>query len=209
MKNGFSALLLIFFASSIEAAINPSELIKVDGNSKQNCVEYYNYKGSMYCSTKPLSTQRVDPEIKNYETQQIVFDDRAWQPVWGQKDNTGFTVEYVPIGDDINNWNELITSQFFPGLQTKVTPKEYADIVIKHMESSSYKPVIHVIKDDKDTYIFEFQIASPAAQIQDEIQKITLGDKGIYVLHYVIKKNDMGKKNRDLWVKNIMRSGSR
>jgi hypothetical protein len=209
IKNMGSKILIFVLSAPLiaHAAIDTSNLIKADSQMKQPCVEYYRYQGAMYCSTKPLSKNPVDPNLKNYETQTIVFDDRPWQPVWGQKKDSIVTVEYIPMGDDINNWNELVTSQFFPGLQNKLSPEQFAALSIKGMKESGFDPVIKVIQNSKDTYIFEFQIKSPPAQQQDEIQKISVGLDGLYVLHYVIKKTDMDNKNRDVWISNLSKSG--
>lgn len=203
----------IFIASSlmmtsplIFASINPSDLIKVDGQSKARCVEYYSYKGEPYCSTKPLDTKPVDPAIKEYETQNIVFDGRPWQAAWGKKTPQLVTVEYVPMGEDINNWNELVTSQFFPGLQNKTTPKDFADLVIKSMKDGGYKPTVIFFKIQPDMTFFEFKIDEPESQAQDELQVIRKGKDGFYVLHYVIRNSDMGTINRRLWVENLLNS---
>lgn len=37
------------------------------------CVEYVNYQGEMYCTTKKTSAGTVDPKIQDYETQKICF----------------------------------------------------------------------------------------------------------------------------------------
>jgi hypothetical protein len=188
------------------SAINPSDLIKVTHENEQSCVEYYNYQGEMYCSTKALAPQAVDPAIKSYETQHIVFDHRPWEAAWGKKTDDIQIVEYVPMGENINHWHELVTSQFFQGIQDKVTPKEFADGFINRLKNLGFNPTITFISETPTTVIFEFQIGSPQSQIQDELQKITKGKDGIYVLHYVIKKQDMGPEARKLWVRNL--SGS-
>lgn len=199
---------LIIALSMIPAAVfavNPSDLVKVDGQTKEKCVEYYSYRGESYCSTKPLQNP-VNAEVKNYESQNIVFDNRPWQAAWGKKTPEVVTVEYVPMGDDINNWKELVTSQFFPGLQNKATPKEFADLVIKGMKDNGYKPQVTFFKIQPDMTFFEFKINEPESQEQDELQVIRKGKDGLYVLHYVIKKSDMGATNRRLWVENLLNS---
>jgi hypothetical protein len=215
MKNALLYLVVLLtaaatshlFAQPATASVNPAnDLIKVTGSSGQKCVEYYNYKGGMYCSTKALNSNPINSDMINSETQTIVFDQRAWQAAWGKKGSDGITIEYVPMGDDINNWNELITSQFFPGLQKKATPKEFAAYIIESMKKSGYKPIVTIHQDTPEQCIFEFRIESPTNQEQDEIQKVTKGSDGLYVLHYVIKKPDMGKDNRKLWLSNLNKS---
>lgn len=198
---------LVLAATSVCAAINPSDLVKVNDSNNAQCVEYFQYKNAMYCSTKALSSQTVDPAIRDYEKQTLIFDDRAWQPAWGKKSKSMIMVEYVPMGGDINHWHELVTTQFFPGIQNETTPKNFANIILKGITDSGFKPTVTFIKDTPDQVVFEFRIEHPANQIQDELQIITKGKDGFYVVHYVIKEMDMGKARRELWLKNLLGSG--
>lgn len=184
-------------------AIDTTSLVKVTSDNDAKCVEYYTYQGEMYCSTKAQSTNSVDPSIKKYERLNIQFDDRPWQLAWGKKSPESTTVEYVPNGADINQWNELITSQVFPGLQEKVTLKQFAELFIQRLKNLGYEPTVTFIEDNKNRVIFEFRIKEPENQVQDELQMVTKDNNNLYVLHYTIKKADMGQKEREKWVKNL------
>ena len=78
MDTIFKSIFVIFIFLNI-AAVNPKDLVKVTKDTEQSCVEYYNYQGAMYCSTKALSPPTDVAEIRNEERQTIVFDDRPWQ----------------------------------------------------------------------------------------------------------------------------------
>lgn len=189
------------------AAIDPSTLIKVDKANNPKCVEYYNYQGSIYCSTKALNSKTtVDPNLRNYEKQQLVFDDRLWQPAWGKNSEEITTIEYVPAGDDVENWQELVTSQFMPGLQNQITAPQYVDSIIEQLKNSGLNAKINIIESNPDQVLFEFHILSPENLKQDEIQLITKGTDGFYILHYAYKKSDMGDKNREKWIKILKES---
>jgi hypothetical protein len=201
-----SSALLTLACGAAFAAVNASDLVKVTGKLDQKCVEYYTYNGESYCSLKPISGQVVDPAFREYETQNIVFDDRPWQAAWGKKSEYGVDIEYVPMGEDINDWHELITSQFYPGLQKLTTPKQFAYKMIAGLKEKGFDPVITVHQKTPDEFIYEFRIEKPAAQAQDELQMIRSNNKGIYILHYVIKKSDMGDASREKWLKNLKAS---
>lgn len=111
------------------------------------------------------------------------------------------TVEYIPAGDNIENWHELVTSQFIPGMQTRTTPKLYAGAMVKQLNDSGFKPIVKFIKNSPDQVIFEFRIASPDNLKQDELQIINKGKDGFYIVHYVIKEADMGQKKEILGCK--------
>ncbi|MFO2511837.1 hypothetical protein SCJ01_04335 [Legionella pneumophila serogroup 2] len=183
----------------------PKELVRVNKENNPKCVEFVTYKGELYCSIAPLTDSSADSQVIHYEKQIIRFDDRPWMIAWGKKTDKVVTVEYIPVGDNINNWKELITSQFIPGL-TNMTPAQFGNQFLYNLNKSGVKYVVHVIEEQPNLLIFEFKIQEPANLQQDEILKITKGKDGIYVLHYAIKKSDMTKENRDKWIKNLKNS---
>ena len=202
-----ASLISVLFSATLQADIDPSSLIKISDKVNPKCVEFYIYQDETYCSTKALSNNtKVNPDIKNYERQNITFDNRLWQAAWGQQSETITSVEYVPAGDNIDDWKELVTSQFIPNLQKKVTLAQYANSIIDNLQKTGLNPTISIIEDSAQQIIFEFRINAPTNMQQDELQKIILGNDGFYVLHYVIKKPDMGEKLREEWLKNIRKS---
>lgn len=197
----FSLCLLYALALPLQAAeIDKSDLIKVEKGKNTDCVEYYNYNGELYCSTKASRLQNPPGDLESMEMQTIVFDDREWKAAWGQKTDTITTIEYIPQGDNIEKWQELVTSQFIPGIQDKMTPKEFSQNVMKYLKESGLDPVIHVINESPDRVLFEFQVMEPENLKQDELQLITKGKDGMYVLHYVIKEAPMDKERREKWI---------
>lgn len=201
-------LLSTFVISNSIAAASFSfdNLVKVTPKNDTQCVQYYLYKGILYCDATKTDTQVVDPEIKNYEQLKIVFDDRPWQIAWGNKNSIGTTIEYIPAGDDINHWHELVTSQFFPGLQKKMSLKQFANTMVENIESLGYQPLVNYLEDTENRVILEIRIEKPQNQVQDELEMFLKDDQGIYLLHYVIKKDDMGKENREKWLQNLKNS---
>lgn len=201
----FSLLLVIQTLPSF-AAIDKSKLIKVKGNKNVNCVEYFTIKGEVYCSTTSLSDITPDPNIKDYEKQYIQFDNRAWQPVWSQQDKRSVKIEYLPEGDKLDNWHEMITSRFYPGLQNKITPMELASKQIEQLNKQSHDPFVNIITSDPTYVIYEFQITQPKNEAQSEIVKITAGKNGLYILRYSIKVPKMTDKTHEDWTKNMKAS---
>lgn len=206
MKTMMAVTALLLATVQAEAAFDASGLVKVSKDTNPRCVTYYQYNNEAYCSTTPDKTKPVDPKIKDYETQGIVFDDRPWQAVWGKKSDSITTVEYVPAGDTIDNWQELVTSQFIPNAQNRFTAAEFMQLLIEQLKSMELAPVVTIIHSSPDEAVFEFRITSPDNLIQDELQKITRGANGIYVLHYAVKKADMGDATRKRWLQHLTNS---
>ncbi len=195
--------LVIMASSGLYATVNPNDLVKVTPENNPGCVEYYSYKNAMYCSTIPKETQVVDPKIKDYEKQNILFDDRPWQAAWGRETPTITSVEYIPRGDNIDQWHELITSEYIPDPQNHVSPKQFSEISMQGIKDAGFSPIIKIIKDTPDQIILEFRIESPANQAQDELQIITKREDALYAVHYTMKGGDMGQKNREKWLRNL------
>lgn len=206
MLKYLSTLLLFLLSTALYAESDTSDFIKVTPSTNAKCVEYYRYQDELYCTTTAKSKQGIDLSLKDKENLNIPFDERPWQMAWGKSTSEFTSIEYVPKGDDINNWNELVTSQFFPGLQNNISIKDFMNTTINHLNESGYQAITKVISETPNQVVFEFRIEAPQNQRQDELQMLTWDDKGIYLLHYVIKKSDMGQANRNKWVKILQAS---
>lgn len=199
-------LALAHFPLQAEMEFNPDTMIKVDKNNKANCVEYYNYKGELYCSTTANRLKQTPTDYAGYEQQTIVFDDRPWNPAWGQKTDAITTVEYIPEGDKIKNWHELVTSQYIPNMPKSVTPKKFSEEVIKYLKDSGLDPTVNIISETPNRVLFEFQVLEPENLKQHELQLISKGSNGMYVLHYVIKEAPMDEQRRTQWIERLNKS---
>jgi hypothetical protein len=184
----------------------PKGLVKFSKDNGAKCVEFVSYKGESYCSLTPLDSSVMDPSLIQDEKQLIKFDNRPWTAAWGKKTPTVFTLEYIPIGQNINQWNELITSQYMSNLKGK-TAAELGDQFFKNLDESNVEYVYNIFENSQDLFILEFKVVKPTELTQDEILKITTGKDGAYFLHYAIKKPNMSEDEREKWL-NLIRSSS-
>ncbi|QMT59891.1 hypothetical protein [Legionella sp. PC997] len=187
------------------APFSLDNMIKVTPENDTQCVQYYLYKGVLYCNSTTDSNP-IDSQIRNYEQLKISFDERPWKMAWGNKNSIGTTIEYVPAGDDINHWLELVTSQYFPGLQKKTSLKQFANTLIKNLTDLGYQPIITFHENTENRVLLEIRIEKPENQIRDELEMLIKDNNGIYLLQYVIKKSDMGNENRQRWINNLKNS---
>src|SRR5207244_3872297 len=106
--------LILITALSIKviaiAEINTSSLIKLNAENKSQCVEYYIYNKQIYCTTTAFDTSSPAPNTKDLEKFHIHFDHRPWRIAWSKQTPISQTIEYIPFGEKINKWRELITS---------------------------------------------------------------------------------------------------
>lgn len=183
----------------------PADLIKVTDQNNPKCVEYVTYKGDMYCSLKALDKTVVDPKILSFEKQNIVFDNRPWKAAWGKQTPEISTVEYIPVEDNINDWKELVTTQFIPGSNI-MTPAQFGDHFVDDLKKSGFVFTFKTVVNQPDMLIFEFKIDKPSNLQQDEILKVQKDKDGLYIIHYVIKQANMSEENRAKWVDNLKKS---
>lgn len=87
-----------------------------------------------------------------------------------------------------------------------MTLQQFANTMVKNIKSLGYQPIVNYLEDTQDRLILEIRIEKPQNQAQDELEMFLKDDQGIYLLHYVIKKSDMGKENRAKWLQNLKSS---
>lgn len=135
----------------------------------------------------------------------LKFNDQEWKLGYNHEDSDVALAEYVTRGENVNNWTELLTIQKFNfTIKKEVTPSAFADIEISQFKSQGYTVVTAITDANAQEAIFEFRVQAPKAEQQDEIQRIikTADDK-LIVLHYVVKKADMGDAERKKWIANL------
>lgn len=126
------------------------------------------------------------------------FDGRDWVPGWQNKNADCYTLELVPQGQTVENWQEIVTLQFFPELQSNATPHQMMDVFLSRMQK--YGAVSKVISETKDGIIFEWEIKQPPQLAQYELDKIAVGQKGLHFLHYATKNPN---QKHEIWLKNF------
>jgi len=181
-------------------ALDVTELVEVTQRNKAQCIEYFEVKGKTYCSTKPLLDTAIRKEIADTETFKLNLNNHQWKVGWSDIKPELVTIEYLRRGQSIHDWKELITTQFFPGYPTQITPKMIVLKFLNSLQQKGFSPAVNFYTESNHEIIFEFQIFSPDAQAQDEIQKVIRTPKGIHIVHYVVKQADMGEKEREKWL---------
>lgn len=199
----FLSISLPLMMTNAYSALSLDDLEKVTSENNPKCVEYYYTDGQTYCSLKPFLKTQVDPALRENERLNIEFDNRIWQPIWGKKTDNITTIEYIVNGDDIDNWKELITSQYLPGMDKKISFKQYAAAMEGQMKQADLSPEFIIHEETPNYIILEFKLKAPSNLVQDELQYVTKDSNGFYVFHYAIKKPNMDARARKEWIKRM------
>lgn len=204
MLKRLTYIFIIYYLCSTTILANiPAGLIKVTPQNNPNCVEYFNYENELYCTTKATAKQPIDPTIIKLEPLKIQFDQRGWHLIWGKDSADMLTIEYVVMGDKLESWHELVTSQVIKNVPNDVSVKDFFNYIVGNLQKTGLDPTIVVHKETADEIIFEFRIKDPENMRQDELQLVIKQGNNIYILHYVIKQADMGEANRKAWIQNL------
>lgn len=161
-------------------------------------------------STQTDSTQTNTTQtdtVQNNFPKTLDLDNRQWTLANHQENEDVQLAEYVTNGEDIDNWNELVTFQNFKfAVKKDLTPSMFANVEMDELKKQNYTITFKNVEANDQEAIIEFRVTAPADKQQDEIQRIIITpDHRLIVLHYVIKKADMGETARNNWV-NILKN---
>jgi len=131
----------------------------------------------------------------------LTVGSKSWQVGFHDENDKSKIIELITNGETIDKWTELLTFQSFKfTFRKEVTPTFFADTEVANLRAKGLKYEYVVLKTTPEEAIIEFKVNTPVAQQQDEIQRIVkTADNHFVILHYAIKKSDMGVEQRTLW----------
>lgn len=132
-----------------------------------------------------------------------VFDGRNWKLGWSQNQGSAVFEEYVLDGESVENWTELVTIQFMPGLNEKTNPDIFE--AANRRDLSAVCPDIrwNSISQGEDR-MWEWSIQGCQGQPdQSEIARLVRTGEGYHMFHYAIKKSPMPADKREVWIENL------
>jgi hypothetical protein len=138
-----------------------------------------------------------------------IFDKRSWVLGWSKNKNasgTGQAVfdEYILKGEAIEDWSELITIQFFPGLNTRISLSDYElalkNVIINTCSGAKWNS----FEQEENERSWQFTIKNCQGQPdQSELVRAVKTSEGIHVFHYAIKKAPMPESVKKEWIINL------
>jgi hypothetical protein len=136
-----------------------------------------------------------------------VFDEREWKLGWSDTSRPGTVFEeYVLNNEAVENWSELVTIQFFPGLN------EMTNLDV--FEGASKQGLVRVCPNIKWNSVYNTESerawswTSSGCQgqpDQSEIVRALKTKKGIYLFHYAIKKSPIPIDLEKKWIEILKR----
>lgn len=133
----------------------------------------------------------------------LMLNNQQWKLDNFQENSDVQLAEYVTGKDTVNNWSQLVTFQNFRfAIKKELTPAMFADVEMSELKKQKYTISFKKIESNSQEAFIEFSVQAPKDKQQNEIQRIVITpDHRLIVLHYVIKKLDMGEAERNNWIK--------
>ena len=132
---------------------------------------------------------------------------KAWRLDYSGQDPFHIINEYVPAGETVNNWSQLITKELLPA--PAVTPREYVSRYIAMLDSKVPSGVhIHhrILKFDRQSVLFEWWINGPSNYAQHEYYKLVIKSGQSQIARYTTKRLSTVNRNRAFWIRYIERN---
>lgn len=159
------------------------------------------------------------PNSKNdiAEMWDFSFDGRSWTLAHSAKVTGQFILEYVPEGDSIEHWSELVTSHY-----VTVSPSipAYEEIMkqgglgkysfnyfTRHFMEHCKSPYTNIIEEKVDSILYEWHHQGcPGHPPQYEIKRMQEVDGGTLSLSFTKKTERLEERQRYQWVELLLRA---
>ncbi|TFJ91291.1 hypothetical protein [Lentibacillus salicampi] len=134
-------------------------------------------------------------------------EEKGWEVGYSNLAENNIMFEFVHNGETVQNWTETATVSFY-SYQSTVFPSAnaYAKEVMKNVEdtvkSGDGDINVNFMQESEEETILEFMVTDTKGyDNQHELQRVFLGENGIWYLHYVTKDNvPMDDNQRDKWL---------
>ena len=114
-------------------------------------------------------------------------------------------MEWIPKGEDINNWTQLIQVQYFPFSQistpTKITASDFSTFFIQTLRDKFPDIKSNLTVRNPDNVLIEWSLPKPTQgeSSQHELAEAISTDDGLYRIAYTKKVPVMDRDERLLW----------
>jgi hypothetical protein len=122
-----------------------------------------------------------------------------------QGQDNSFVLEFVPKGEKIDNWSQLLQVQYFPlvkDMKGKINAQIFAEHFLKALKTHFPTVSIETIKSEANNVQVEWKLPSKVGdeKPQDEIATIISTDSSLFRAAYTQKVPDMPSEDRANWI---------
>ena len=156
-------------------------------------------------AVQPLKPTAVAVPSDNEQTEGVEIKIGAdWKQTFTPDARKFTVVKFVPEGQDVNNWKEMVTIRHLGSLgRTKTTPQQLLDAWKSLREAECPGATeFTVIAQNETSILFESQDqACRERPARHEIQRYLFGRRDLFALQYAAKEQQMAPETRARWIK--------
>jgi hypothetical protein len=132
-------------------------------------------------------------------------DNKDWEIGWSNKTERSAMYEFVPKGQTVQNWKELVTLQFYPGMQDR-SAADFMKSFLALLQSDEPLAKAEMISSSPDDTMMEWNVlGSKQNADQFELDRVIRGKQGLHMIHYAVKTSSFSSADRSKWL-NFLRS---
>lgn len=138
------------------------------------------------------------------ETIQLETDDRQWTLGFEDHQTDQGILEYVLPGEVVENWSELVTINYYKGLQGPEIMDKFVSSMEGGIRSQCQDVTWTPLSKAEGSVSYEWTVKNCQGNPdQSETARVIQGEKGLYVLHYASKTVPIPEEKRSVWQKNL------
>lgn len=143
------------------------------------------------------------PVLSAQETVEAAFDSRTWKlgsQDYNQEKKATMKM-FVPEDETIESWQELITLQFFEGLQQRLTIDQFLQKMQGGLKAACPSLKWNTVSQEQDDAVYMWNIKGCQSQPdQTEITRVVAGREGMHIWHYAAKDPDLALEKQREWI---------
>ncbi|MDH4157601.1 MAG: tetratricopeptide repeat protein [candidate division Zixibacteria bacterium] len=130
------------------------------------------------------------------------FDGRPWVVGYIKQEKSQTLIEYVPAGETIEDWSELISTRYYPGLYKASSAVDVYDVMHKAaMENCAGSHWLPLVQGSMNIiYEWNNEACAEAGAAEYELARIFVSDRGIHRIAYACRSRDTFKAGKNRWM---------
>lgn len=142
------------------------------------------------------------------ETPHLSTDQRDWKIILNNvnPEKKAILQHYAPDGQTTDNWKELLTVQFYPGMQKNMDLDNFLKTIQSRLLTAcpNLKWYVHSFSGQSASY--EWSVDSCKGQPdQTEVARLYLGKEGLHIWHYSNKDAHLPEAKKQEWLDRLNR----
>lgn len=171
--------------------------------SNRQSVTYVTVALLMLIGTPTLAQSQsagvTSPPAKVYksavEPVAMSFDGKKWKLGFHQESDDQRIAEWVVDGQNVDNWSELVTEQFFPVPESDITPKQFLSSLIKEIEGMDGQH--KVLNETPEEVILQVEYTKGGDEYG--LHRYWTGATGVHCVQYA-QKTPIAKEQKERWL---------